>query len=169
MRESTQSRKGRRNEMRINVGRVSLLAVAGMLLAAGLVHGLGSAPLTTNTVQSLSGVITKITGAFTVTLVQYVANGNTYGASGPCTWAPASVCFTASTSGDWLVYVGVQLNIAPSISTNYVIQEGIVGVQANSITFSVPSTATTPSIMTFSFDTGQATLNSPIVLQVQIT
>ncbi len=155
----------------MNTRKLPLFAITALLVTMiGSSYAATTAPVQVNPVQTMNGVVTKITGAFSVVVTGYFPIGSDSPATPPpCTWTSGGGCFGALTTGDWNVLVTLKLNTPPLTATNYNLNVNILTVFSTSMAISVPSGATAGSQMSFLFDTGTATLSSPIVLLVTVT
>jgi hypothetical protein len=166
MRQVPSARSGGEMKIRIAIRRIPLFAATLLTLFAGAAYATTSSPVTTTTLQSLNGVVLNITGGFTATSITLLPSTITQAATSSCTWASNGQCNTATISGNWNVYVQLQLNTVPAAATSYTVIFGdgqaIVGTNpfspVRTISFSVPSTSTAASTMFFVFDSGSTNL-----------
>jgi hypothetical protein len=149
---------------------ISIATVLILLVAFSSAAGVGSGPITTTTVQTINGLVFKITGAFTVAGTSYSPVVNNVAPTASCNWVTSPSCNTALGAGNWQFNVILNLNTVPTIATTYTIQYASTtgGVAASSIQFSVPTTAMIPSGQIFSFDTGLTTLPSTSVVTITV-
>ena len=160
------------NKIRIDIRRIPLFIGTVLVLLVGFasVTGMGTGPVNTFTVQTINGIIFKITGAFTVTGLSFFPISDTTPATTqPCGW-PAS-CSTSLTAGDWRFGVGLTLNTVPGALTTYTISLCcfVVGQSPfQNLQFQVPITATANSEASFYFETGTTNLPSTTVILIQV-
>lgn len=164
-------------KIRMDIRKIPLFTAIILLLLVGFTSATATAPVTTTTVQTLAGAIFKITGAFTVIAAGYAPQGATSSTgTNPCTWvsnappgpSPAGVCTTATVTGNWALEVNMQLN-SGFVAGTYTILESVVGISGIPMSFSVPSTATPGSVLSFVFDLATTTLPATTVITVIVS
>ena len=150
---------------------ISIATVLILLVAFSSAAGVGSGPITTTTVQTINGLVFKITGAFTVAVVTFIPIPvDNSGSIQPCTWGAVTggVCRTPMVTSDWELAVNLQLNTVPVASTTYTITaQG--SILTSPLSFSVPPTATANSIQQFNFDIGTSTLPGAISVVIVVS
>jgi hypothetical protein len=159
------------SEIKIEIRKVPIFITAVLILLVGLASaaGTGSGPVISTTVQTINGLVFKITGAFTVTLAAFQPLSGGPASAQPYPWFGGE-CTAATTAGDWGLFVNLQLNTLPTALTTYTITVfGNQGFGLNSLTFSVPTTATVGTATAFQFDLNTSTLpgTSTILITVQ--
>lgn len=149
-----------------NIVKASLLSTVTSLILLTLASATSPATTTTTvTVQNLAGVQIVITNAFSIlpggsnwALALMVLNSTGPSTLG-CIWTQYATCQAFTVVGDWGVIVALQLNKVPSTTTSYKITSISPYLQSYE-TFSVPSTATVGSFMSFILNLGSPTLPS---------
>ncbi len=142
------------------------MTAAVLLLFVAFVRAPGTGPLTVNNIQTINGQVFIIQGGFTVLGTSFIpSTANSPGTQG-CSWTTGGVCQFATTTSDWILSVLLTLNMVPQAQTTYT--TGLTGTPQIAGTsfvgmfmpFSVATTATSGSTMSFLFDLQTTTLPS---------
>src|SRR5260370_19056179 len=110
-----------------------------------------------------------MTVAFRITHTAFQPLSGGRASAQPCLWFGGE-CTAATTAGDWGFFVNLQLNTLPTALTTYTITVfGNQGFGLNSLTLSVPTTATLDRATAFQFGINASTLpgTSTILITVQ--
>ncbi len=154
-------------------GSLKTLVLLGAIALFSVVSYATTVSVSTTTYQSQYGVSYSVTGAFTAADKGFQVVPAAVAASPqPCTWTNNGTCQTARTQGHYEYLLSLTLNTVPGSTTTYTVtvkwDQGSGQSTLGQLTVSVPATATATNLMTFYFDTGGTSFNTPLSIDVVV-